>query len=109
MRKKVLFWIHVLTIFVFILSPFLFNWKIILLGIFLYYIQIFFLGNCILTTLQFGKKKKDKSFYHYLLTKIGINLNENKVNFFIIYIKPWILFLFALVLQIILKFSPLLI
>ncbi len=49
-------WLHALVILLIWMSPLLFRWPIIMLGIALYYAQIIFLGDCILTKRQFDTK-----------------------------------------------------
>jgi len=105
-KDTFLFYLHIITIIIFNLSFLLFDYRLIILGVFLYYLQIFIFGNCILTTLQFGKSKNN-SFYHYLLDKLGIKLRKENVNFFIIYVKPSLVIIISLMWQLILNFTPL--
>lgn len=65
-------------------------------------------GGCILTKIQYGKKNK-KAYYTYFLEKIGFKPKNDKVIFFVDNIKPYIILLLALVLQLVLDFKPLII
>lgn len=103
-----IFFIHLIVSLIFNLSFLLFSWKIILLGILIYYLQIIILGNCIFTIIQFKSNSKNNSWYHFLLSKIGLKLNRKRVNFFIIYIKPWIILILSIILQLVIKIEPLL-
>ncbi len=107
-RKKGIFLIHTFLSLIFVLAFILFSWYLIIIGIIIYYLQIFLIGNCILTNIEFNSSSKRNSWYHFYLTKLGFKLDRDKVNFFVIYIKPWIILCISLVLQIVFKINPLL-
>ena len=94
-----IFWVHLLLIILVWLSPILFSWKIILLLIFIYYLQLFVFGDCILTKKQFGNEKREETFYSYYLCKIGFKINKKKLVIFLDYVLPWILFIIAYSIQ----------
>lgn len=81
-------------------SPFWISWKIILIGIVLFYVQHFLYGRCLLTTFQF--KGKDVDFVHYYLKKFGFNFPRKKVAFVVTYILPFLILTTALIRQVIL-------
>lgn len=93
------FWLHLILIILFLSSPFWVSYKLIFLGIFLYYVQLFIFGNCILTIKQFNSKKQEESVYWFILGKFGIKFNKNKVANFVDYALPWVILLFAFILQ----------
>ena len=99
MEKKdfgIIFWVHLLIILAIYSSPFWVDWKIIAVGIGVYYLQLILFKNCILTTLQFNEKERDTTFYSYYLTKLGFNINKTKLRLFLDYIMPWLILAVAL-------------
>lgn len=102
-----IFWFHLILIILMWASPFWLSWKLIILGIFLYYLQLVIFKDCILTRAQFETKKRSTTFYWYYLTMIGFKLNKERVRFAADYIFPWIILGLALVWQVVLGFSTL--
>jgi|SRR3989338_10702557 len=92
--------IHFIIIVLVYCSPFLADWNIILIFIFIYYVQLYILGECILTKIQFGKDPEDASFYSYIFTKLGFTANRKKVKIIVDYLIPWIILLIAMFWQI---------
>lgn len=82
------------------LAPFFVEWKIFLALIILYYLQLFIVGNCILTIWQLGERKRDATFYWWALEKFGFHLDKTKVRIFVDTILPWILLAIALTWQV---------
>ncbi|MBU0964618.1 hypothetical protein KKC06_06280 [Patescibacteria group bacterium] len=101
--------LHFLVIIILWSSPFLFRWPLIILGIIAYYLQLIFIGDCILTRQQFDVKKRSITFYYFLLKKIGFNPSQYRVRFASDYIMPWIILGIAFIWQIILNKNPLII
>lgn len=97
------FYIHLILIIIAYSSPFLFNWKLIALGIIILFIEYFLFEGCILTNIQFGKKQKDLTFYTIYLELLGFKFNRKKLKFFIRYIMPFIVLAISLIWQEILK------
>ncbi len=104
----IIFWIHLILILFAYLSPFLFNWKFMLFGIILLFIQYSLVGGCILNKIQFDKTK-DITFLYPYFRMLGINLDPYKLKIFIRYYLPFILFLVAIIWQILLNKMPLII
>ena len=96
-----IFWIHLILILAAWSSPFWINWKFILFFIFLYYIQIFVIGDCILTRRQFNSKKREMTFYYFYLTKMGFKVDKKKIKFLADFVFPWIIFFIAVLWQIV--------
>lgn len=91
---------HATVILAFYLSPFLLNWKIILILIIFYYLQLAILGHCILTKLQFREKYRTTTFYSYILGLLGFHPEHDKVRTVVDYYLPWIVLLIALIYQV---------
>ena len=102
----IIFWLHLAIIAFGFTSPILLSWKVILLLIILFYVQLLIFGNCILTIKELGNEKTSKTFTHYYLTKLGIVLNEKRITLAIDYVIPWIIFYVALVWQLSLNHHP---
>ena len=99
-----MFWAHLAVIVLFYTTPFYLHWQFILIGVVLFYIQIFILGNCILTLREFtGAGTTD--FHYYYLTKLGIPLNERATVFYTKYLAPLVILGMAILWQIVLSRS----
>ena len=101
-----IFWIHLFVLFLMYFSPFLFSWKIVFVGIFVYYLQFLIFGGCVLTIKELGAKRKE-GFNVYYLRKMGFKVNEQKLRIILNFVVPWAILTFALIWQIVLKRSPL--
>lgn len=97
MRNNLVLIIHLLVGLVAVTSPFWLDWKIILFGIILFYIQHFFYGRCLLTVLQF--KNRDVDFTHYCLSKLGLKIKRKSTYVFISYLVPPAILITALIFQ----------
>ena len=102
-----IFWVHLVLIICIYISPFIISWKIILLFIFLYYLQLIVFRDCILTRKQFKTNKRSETFYHYYLSKLGFKLDKYKVRFTADYVIPWIILIVAIILQNLFSIFPL--
>lgn len=107
MKKEFWFWVHLALIIPAYSSPFLISWKLIILGVLILQIQYWIIGGCFLTHLEIGKDKNE-TFIWYYLKKIYPDLNSKTTKFFIRVILPIVLVLIGFVLQVGLKFKPLL-
>ena len=81
-------------------SPFIVDWKVILLGAIVYYPISNYLKYCPLTKYQFGNTKH--SFNWYYLSKVGINIKEETLNKYLMYVMPLVVIAIAMYWQIIL-------
>ena len=97
-----MFLLHLVVILFVYLSPFILDWKLILILIALYYLQLWFFGNCILTIRQFKEKTRETSFYSHVLNKLGFYPDKKTVRIVVDYYVPWIILVVALVWQIVL-------
>lgn len=102
-----LFWLHLSTILVGYVSPFLFDWRIILVGIIIVYLQWLIFGNCVLTLLQFEADRNDPSFHHYYLSRLGFRTNKRILWWYTGFVFPWLVFGGALVWQVTLSHKTL--
>ncbi len=102
------FWIHLILVLFAYLSPFLFNWKLIILGIIILFIQYSLIGGCILNKIQFDNTR-DVVFLYPYLKMLGLNLDAYKFKIFIRYCLPFILLLIAIIWQVLLNKTPLII
>jgi len=104
--KTFIGFLHFILICAVLFSPILFPYQLILVGIALYYIQLGLLGGCYLTKTQFGSY--DDTFYYHVLLFFGIPVSKAKVKFFADKVLPACILILALIIQLVLKFNPLL-
>ncbi len=78
----------------------------IVIGAIVLWLQYLVFGSCILTIKQFGKDDSDMTFWHYLLTKLGLNAEKRKVKIIVRYILPFVIVGIALIWQIGLSHDP---
>jgi hypothetical protein len=109
MKNPLIPLIHFLLILIAILSPILFDWRLILVVIILLWLEYFILGSCFLTQKQFGKEDKDMTFWFYMLRKLKINTNKRKLKIFVRYILPIIIIFLAIISQELFKNKPLIV
>lgn len=101
-----IFWLHLTLIILAYLSPILFNWKLILFGVIILFLQELIFQGCFLTHAQFGKDRYMTFYYRYLIL-MGFKPNKEKLKFLMAWIMPLIVLDLSLILQILLKFRPL--
>jgi len=84
-------------------SPFWLDWRFILLALFLYYLQIWIFGGCVLTYAQYGRF--DETFTGNIIIKIasliGMKLNKESIKKFLD-ILPILYIIIALLYQVVL-------
>jgi hypothetical protein len=88
---------HILIILIAYSSPIWLDWRLVTLGIGLYYLQIAIFGGCLLSLGQF--KGERKSFHEWYLTKLGLRVNRRKLTFFLNKIQPFLFLIAALIMQ----------
>ena len=103
----IIFWLHLILIIIANISPILFSWHLILIGGIILILQFVFLHGCILTKQQFGKND-DLTFYTVYLEMMGFKPNRKVLKKYLQFVHPFVLLFVALVLQVYLKFEPLL-
>ncbi len=100
-----IFWIHLLLILFAYLSPFLFDWRVIVLGSVVLIIQYYLFDGCLLNKAQFNDTSE--VFLYPYLTMLGLKINRYFFRIFIRYVLPIILVVFAIIWQVILGIDPL--
>jgi hypothetical protein len=101
------FWLHLLLIIIAYASPFLFNWRLVLVGALALFSQFIIFNKCILTTAQFGDQKYI-TFYAPYLEKMGFKFKRKNIYFFMRYVMPFIVLIISLIWQILLDNEPIL-
>jgi hypothetical protein len=91
------------------ISPFWLDWKLIIVALIIYYLQIWILGGCILTYAQYGRWDETFSGRSIVLmaSKIGWKIELCAVKRFLD-VLPFIFIILAIIYQVILH-GPLLI
>ena len=102
-NKVSFFWTHLILIILAWMSPFFISWKIILLFILLYYLQLIIFGDCIITRKQFKSKNREMTFYSFVLERAGFNFSRNKIRYLADYVFLWLILLIAITWQILIK------
>ena len=97
-----MFLLHLVIILLVYISPFILDWKLILILIALYYLQLLIVGNCILTIKQFAERTRDTTFYSHVLNKLEFYPDKRTVRIIVDYYIPWTILAVALIWQIVL-------
>src|SRR3989344_3460540 len=95
-----IFLLHLILILCIYLSPFILDWRIILVFVALYYIQLVVFGNCILTIWQFREEARDTTFYSHVFELLGFSPNKRTVRLVVDYVIPWAIVIIALLWQV---------
>lgn len=110
MKEKIIIVAHWIVALLAFLSFLWLDYKLIVVGILIYWLQILIFGACVLSIAQF--KTKESTFLGYylnmLLNKLKLKkltIKQQKIVFR--YIEPAIIMIFAIILQIVLKWKPL--
>jgi hypothetical protein len=98
-KKHLIVLFHILIILLAYSSPIWLDWRFVLVGVILNFIQILILGGCVLSHAQFEDKKL--TFHEWYLHKLGLKPNRTILNFVLRYIIPFILLVLALVFQVV--------
>jgi len=106
--KKLIIIFHIIIMVFAYSSPFWLDYRLIMVGLLLYYLQILVFGGCILTFAQFGRW--DETFTGrgiiFLGDKIGLKFTKGSVKRFL-NILPALFIVIALLYQVILKIDVL--
>lgn len=98
-KFEIISWIHLVLIILIWSSPFWLSWKIVSIGIILYYLQLLIFGDCLLTKKEFRTNKREITFYSFCLEKIGFMFDRNKVRIIADYVMPWVILGVSLIWQ----------
>ena len=106
MKKGLIIGLHILIMAFAYTSPFWLDWRLIIFGLAVYYIQILIFGGCILTYAQFGKW--DETFTGrgilWLGSKVGLHFKKESLKRFL-NILPLIYLAIAIIYQVVLDQS----
>ena len=93
-----LFYLHLILIFTVWASPLLFPWYVVAIGFVLYNIQLYLVGNCLLTILQFKTNTPTLGFYGHYSKYLGLECYAKKIDWASDYILPSALLATSLIL-----------
>ncbi|GEM_PF-870789 len=100
LRSTVAAWMHVVVMVLAYTSPFWLDWRLVLGGVLLYYLQLWVFGGCVLTYAEFGKW--EESFTLHYLTKgmalLGIKVPQRATKK-VLDALPYLYVVFSFVLQ----------
>ena len=99
------FWMHLALNILFLMSPFLFSWKILTVVLILYFLQFAIFKNCLINKVHFNQDKDTVFLYPYLKI-LGWSLSYQKSKILLRYILPLLLFFIALIWQLVLHHPP---
>lgn len=90
MSKNLVIFLHLLIMIPAYTSPFWLDWRLIIAGVILYYIQIWIFGGCILTYAQYGKWNETFSGRSiiWLGSKLGLKWEMESVKKFLDILPP---------------------
>jgi len=102
------FWMHLFLEIVFLALPFLISWKILLIVLVFYFLQFAIFKNCLINKMHF-KQDDDAVFLYPYLKMLGWRLNYRKSKILLRYALPVILFILAIIWQVIFQHNPMLV
>ena len=95
-QKSLIIVLHTAILIAAYSSPFWLDWRIILAGVAVYYLQLLIFGWCVLSLQQFGEKK---TFHEWYLGKFGLHPDPRRLRFTLNYVVPPALVLIAIIYQ----------
>ncbi|MBT4516602.1 MAG: hypothetical protein HOC78_01790 [Candidatus Komeilibacteria bacterium] len=105
-----IFWIHLLVILAYLITPFVLGWQWIFLIVALFYLQNLLFKNCVLTKAQLDERgdvdESERSFYSYYFKKIGLKVNSKWVKKYFAYSLMWTVFAVSLIWQLAFNYTP---
>lgn len=104
-KSNVIAIIHLIIIIFAYTSPFWLDYKIIAIGVIIYWLQVIIFKGCILTKEQFGVTKEIFVIY-YIEKLLDINIPRKQAKFFMDVILPVFILLFSVFIQTMLKVVP---
>lgn len=109
MRQKSLALLHLIIILLVLVSPLWLDWRLIGLGVILYWLQLIIFKTCIISIAQYGDHQA--SFWainvNRLMKVFNKQIEISKIRFFVAWILPILIFLFAILIQSHFKLLPL--
>ncbi|MFY9228039.1 MAG: hypothetical protein WAO28_01790 [Candidatus Microsaccharimonas sp.] len=104
-KKPIIIVAHVIIILLAYSAPFWLDWRLVLVGVMLNYIQILIFKGCVLSHAQFEDKKQ--SFHEWYLRKLGLKPDRRILNIALRWIIPFVLLGLALIFQVVLDINVL--
>ena len=105
MKKVGIVFVHSVFVVAAYTSPLWLEWKPVVAGVLVYWVQLVVFKHCILSTAQFGDK--ETAFHEWYLAKIGIRPSRRTMKRVLNVWAPLLLILFAYILQDMFQLSPL--
>ena len=102
-----MFWAHLFVTSLQWIGPILFWWPLMLIAYGMVQLQYNFFGRCLMNEGHALEEADHNTFYHYLLTKLGLDLDKKTVKFVVRERLNFFLGLFTLIWQLVLGFAPL--
>lgn len=102
MKKKFIIILHLLIMIPSYTSPFWLDWRLIIAGLILYYLQIWIFGGCVLTYAQYGEWNETFSGRSivWLASRVGLKWGMESVKKFL-NVLPAIYIVIAIIYQVI--------
>ena len=88
-KQPIIIVAHIVIILLAYSAPLWLDWRLVLVGVVLNYIQILIFKGCVLSRAQFEDKKQ--TFHEWYLRKLGFKPNRKILNFTLRYIVPFVL------------------
>jgi len=104
MANRLLIFVHFLIVVLAYSSPFWLDWRLVVAGVALNWLQIAIFGGCVLSILQF---KENRSFHVWYLKQLGFRINPIKLDNFLRRYMPFIVIAIALLVQLVWQIKPL--
>jgi len=95
--KRIIIVTHITVILATYTSPFWLDYRLIIVGILAYYLQLLIFGGCVLSLKQFDGQKQ--TFHEWYLRKLGFSPNPAKLRFILDFVIPPCLLIAAVVIQ----------
>ena len=102
-RQKIRYYfflfLHIAILAAWYTSPFYLDWRIVILTVIAYHLQLHFAKGCLLTRGQFGKE--NEGFYYHYLKKFGFHPDKKKLSFVLDIVIPGTMILLAIIVQVV--------
>ena len=103
-----MFWVHLFVTSLAWIGPFLFSWYLMIFAYILVQLQYQVFNRCLMNEGHDLIEDNDKTFYHFIFTKMGMTLERKAVKIFVRQRLNYILGAFTIFWQVYLGFEPLL-
>lgn len=97
--------LHVVILLTAYSAPFWLDWRLCLILGAIFYLQLLIFRGCVLTMAQFRTKKSELSFHEWLLSRLSVKLNRQRLRFILRW-APLVVLIWAVVWQVGLGFTP---